>query len=103
MILDRLKSYLTPPSATASQLESTANNRPPSLADLQEVNWPAIHGDPEFAADRVYFAQDAAAAELAPTGAVVYTLAELDSIKGLTPSSLRLIHAAKRMGASSSK
>lgn len=65
---------------------------------LFQVEWPGIHNDPQFRDDVIYFALDEEWVKQAPPEAVVYTAAELDAIKGLDMATLRLVHAAKRVG-----
>jgi hypothetical protein len=65
---------------------------------LFQVDWPAVHGDPDFQGDTIYFALDEGWAASAPEGAVVYTLSEIEAMKGLGAASIRLLHMAKRGG-----
>jgi hypothetical protein len=99
MLLDRLREYLEPSCA------SQAGDGPQSSVDWRDprpclfsVHWPTVHADADFRDDVVYFAVDEGWARMAPPGAVTYTLSELAVLKDLSPSAIRLIHTAKRMG-----
>jgi hypothetical protein len=87
--------YDRPASIEGREAEASKHGINPCLF---QVDWPPVHGDPDFEKDTIYFALDESWAARAPEGAVVYTLSEIEAMKGLGAASIRLLHTAKRRG-----